>query len=165
MSMTSDDSRGAEHSGSTRQISTANHPPFSNLALTVNQVNRTLDLGNPVSCWSRQAASFLMQSPAFTEPSVVPEPVQRGYTEALNQVDLPQTMVGTVLQMSLLVEQIINGLSSDQEPQQLESLAARYRRVADANLVSIPWHVAMDGRELNAEILTRLEALLNGSET
>ncbi|MGE5653122.1 MAG: hypothetical protein ACM3ZQ_02485 [Bacillota bacterium] len=162
MSTTSDDSREAVHCGSSRQTSSATQPPFSNLALTVNQVSRTLDIGNPVSCWCRQAALVLMQAPALAEPHLVPEAVLRGSVEALDQGNTPQTMVGTVLHLSLLLEQLVDALDSGRDSHQTLRLASRYRQVADANLVSIPWRVVLEGRVLSHEAEEHLDALLGG---
>lgn len=161
MSTTSDDSRGALHRCSTNSTSTPVLPPFSSLALIVDRVSRVLDLGNPVSCWSRQAAYGLQPSSCFSLP-IAPEPVLRGVAEARNEDKVPQTMVGTVLTLSLLFEQVVGALASGKDGETLQQLVARYRGVANANLVSIPWQAAMDGQGLDAQVLMRADQLIHG---
>lgn len=160
MSTTSDDSRGRDHRDSNLLISADTPPPFSDLLLTVESVNYALDLGNPVSCWCRRAASILTQASVPIDTSHELDAVQRGICEAVNEVDLPQSMVGNILHLSRLFQQLVQELSSRDDHNQAEALAFRYRQVADANLITIPWHAVMDSRGLNKETWTRLDALL-----
>lgn len=102
-----------------------------------------------------------MHSPSTAVPPCLSDPVHRGCAEALNQTDLPQTMVGTILQLSLLVEQLAAALTAGEQPEQLQNLINRYRQVADANLMTIPWSTVLKDRGIEDEMAARLGALLS----
>jgi hypothetical protein len=102
-------------------------PPLSNI---VEEVNRELDLGNPVSCWARRAAWVLSHLGSAVHEEV--DPVQVGVREALNSEAIPQTMVGTIMVLACQLAQVINGPDGDR------IAASRLVEVLSANCVSLP---------------------------